>query len=48
MYFKRRHKGFRKVHESLSADDGTEGDRTYITFLPSLFCGAVSFLTAYS
>jgi hypothetical protein len=29
MYFKR-HKGFRKADESLCADDGAGGDRTYI------------------
>ena len=47
-YFKKRHMGFRKAHESLCADDGTEGDGTYITLLPSLVCGAVLLLTAYN
>jgi len=48
MHFKRRDKGFRGAHESLCANDGTEGDKTYITLLPSVVRCAVSLLTAYN
>jgi hypothetical protein len=40
-----RHKGFRKADESLCADDGTEGDGTYIALLLNLAYSSVLLLT---
>jgi hypothetical protein len=44
MYCKR-HTGFRKAHESLCADDGSEGDGTHIILLLSLTCCSILLLT---